>query len=81
MVLLYFRTVRDRRASYIQSLNTLEAAKSISYQLGQYKSSSDNNSVSSLVTKSSIMLGLGETDQELMTTLKDLRSEIGRAHV
>lgn len=27
-----------------------------------------------LITKSSIMLGLGETDEEIMTTIKDLRS-------
>ncbi|XP_018579441.1 lipoyl synthase, mitochondrial [Anoplophora glabripennis] len=51
--------VRDRRAKYRQSLSTLEGAK-------QFKPE--------LITKSSIMLGLGETDQEVEQTLTDLRS-------
>ncbi|KAK4320146.1 hypothetical protein Pmani_008981 [Petrolisthes manimaculis] len=51
--------VRDPRARYRQSLSVLEHAKV-----------AENG----LLTKSSIMLGLGETDQEVMQTLKDLRS-------
>ncbi|XP_043266700.1 lipoyl synthase, mitochondrial [Venturia canescens] len=51
--------VRDRRARYRQSLSVLEGAK---------KADAD------LITKSSIMLGLGETDEEIEQTMKDLRS-------
>ncbi|CAH1958046.1 unnamed protein product [Acanthoscelides obtectus] len=50
--------VRDRRAQYRQSLKTLKAAKEFSPDL---------------ITKSSIMLGLGETDEQVEQTLKDLR--------
>lgn len=53
--------VRDRRATYRQSLGILEKAK---------------KTVPSLVTKTSLMLGLGETDEQVLQTLKDLR-EIG----
>jgi lipoic acid synthetase len=52
--------VRDRRAGYDRSLGVLRAAR----RLGSPR----------LVTKSSIMLGLGETDPELETALGDLRS-------
>lgn len=51
--------VRDRRAQYRQSLATLEGAKSFN---------------SDLITKSSIMLGLGERDEEIEQTLSDLRT-------
>ncbi|XP_071514375.1 lipoyl synthase, mitochondrial [Panulirus ornatus] len=51
--------VRDPRAKYRQSLEVLEHAKLVK---------------SDLVTKSSIMLGLGETDDEVLQTMKDLRS-------
>ena len=51
--------VRDRRATYRQSLNVLECAK---------------KTVPSLVTKTSIMLGLGETDEQVLQTMKDLRA-------
>lgn len=47
--------VRDRRAGYRQSLTVLEEAKRVN---------------PSLVTKSSIMLGCGETDEEVLQTLK-----------
>jgi lipoic acid synthetase len=47
--------VRDRRATYRQSLGVLEAAKGFK---------------SSLITKSSIMLGCGETDDQVLQTLK-----------
>jgi lipoyl synthase len=53
------RTVRDHRAGYDQSLDVLRLAK----QLGP----------SGLVTKSSLMLGLGETDDELAGAFEDLR--------
>ncbi|XP_076245218.1 lipoyl synthase, mitochondrial [Calliopsis andreniformis] len=50
--------VRDRRAQYRQSLNVLETAKKLNPKL---------------ITKSSIMLGLGETDEEVEQAMKDLR--------
>jgi lipoyl synthase len=52
-------TVRDRRATYRQSLRVLEYLKARPEKL---------------YTKSSIMVGLGETDEELRQTFRDLRS-------
>lgn len=52
------RRVRDPRAGYKQTLDVLEYVKK--YDPTRY-------------TKTSIMLGLGETDQEIMQTLMDLR--------
>jgi lipoic acid synthetase len=51
-------TVRDRRAAYRQSLRVLEYLK---------------KRPEGLYTKSSIMVGLGETDEELLQTCRDLR--------
>lgn len=51
--------VRDRRATYRQTLKTLEYALT---------------SNPTLVTKSSIMLGLGEEEAEVRQTLRDLRT-------
>lgn len=53
------RAVRDPRANYKQSLSVLENIKKINPKI---------------YTKSSIMLGLGEKDKEVMQTLKDLRA-------
>ncbi|XP_029177020.1 lipoyl synthase, mitochondrial [Nylanderia fulva] len=50
--------VRDRRAQYRQSLAVLKAAKKFN---------------PNLITKSSIMLGLGESDEEIEQTMRDLR--------
>lgn len=52
-------TVRDRRATYRQSLKVLEYLKQRPERL---------------YTKSSVMVGLGETDAELEQTFRDLRS-------
>jgi len=52
-------TVRDRRANYAQSLTVLRAAKGMR---------------EGLFTKSSIMLGLGETRDEILQTMQDLRA-------
>lgn len=52
-------TLRDRRANYRQSLDVLQAAR-------QHRPS--------VVTKSSIMLGIGETAEQIEQTLADLRS-------
>jgi lipoic acid synthetase len=51
--------VRDRRAGFKQSLSVLERAKLVK---------------ESLVTKTSMMLGLGETDNQVLEALKDLRA-------
>lgn len=51
--------VRDPRAKYRQTLSVLETAKRLR---------------PSLVTKTSVMLGLGETDREVEQTMEDLRS-------
>jgi lipoic acid synthetase len=52
------RRVRDHRAGYAQSLSVLEHVKKV-------------NNVA--LTKTSIMLGLGETDEDIRKTLQDLR--------
>lgn len=51
--------VRDRRARYRQSLTVLQSAKEVNPDI---------------ITKSSIMLGLGETDEQVEQTLQDLHS-------
>ncbi|CAG5132219.1 unnamed protein product, partial [Candidula unifasciata] len=51
--------VRDPRANYQQSLSVLTHVKAVHPQM---------------VTKTSIMLGLGETDEQIMKTLEDLRN-------
>ena len=53
--------VRDKRANYEQSLEVLRAAK---------RHAPDG---SRLFTKTSLMLGLGETDDEVMEAMRDLR--------
>jgi len=50
--------VRDRRANYDQSIGVLKYAKT----------------VGDCLTKTSLMLGLGESEEDLMTTLEDLRA-------
>ncbi|XP_060687155.1 lipoyl synthase, mitochondrial [Hemiscyllium ocellatum] len=52
------RTVRDPRARFDQSLSVLKHAKEVK---------------PSLLSKTSIMLGLGETDSQVYATLKELR--------
>src|SRR3989454_1801758 len=52
-------TVRDRRAGYAQSLKVLRGAKEMRRDL---------------FTKSSIMLGLGETSAEVVAAMRDLRA-------
>jgi len=51
--------IRDPKAGYQQSLSTLEHAK---------------KAKPGLYTKTSIMLGLGETEKEVLQTMKDLRA-------
>jgi lipoic acid synthetase len=51
--------VRDARASYEQTIEVLRAAK---------------QHLPSILTKTSLMLGLGESDEEIRATLSDLRA-------
>ncbi len=51
--------VRDRRASYDTSLQVLKRSKEI---------------IPEIYTKSSIMVGLGETDVEIIETMRDLKT-------
>ncbi len=53
------RRVRDPRANYEQSLSVLAAVKELN---------------SGVFTKSSIMLGLGETEEEVIEAMRDLRA-------
>ena len=53
------RRVRDHRAGYSQSLSVLEHVKKV-------------NNIA--LTKTSIMLGLGENDEDIRQTLQDLRN-------
>ena len=53
------KKVRDPRAGYAQSLSVLQQVKHLDPLM---------------YTKTSLMLGLGETDQEILQTLKDLRA-------
>jgi lipoic acid synthetase len=53
------RRVRDARCGYDRSLSVLRHAK---------------ETAKDRVTKSSIMVGIGETDEEVVETMKDLRS-------
>ncbi|MFN4150136.1 MAG: lipoyl synthase, partial [Candidatus Sericytochromatia bacterium] len=52
-------TVRDKRAGYKQTLDLLDQVKKVD---------------PSIFTKSSIMIGLGETEEEVFKTMEDLRS-------
>lgn len=56
--------VRDPRAGFEQSLKTLQHAKRRAEATGRAR----------LYTKSSIMMGLGETDAEVVATYDDLRA-------
>jgi len=53
------RTIRDVRCSYEQSMRVLQRVKERD---------------ASMVTKSSIMVGIGETDDEVIETMRDLRA-------
>ena len=53
------KSVRDPRAHYRQSLNVLKVAKELN---------------PNIFTKSSLMLGLGESEEEIIQSMKDLRS-------
>lgn len=58
------RRVRDRRAGYHQTLSVLRHVKDVHRQ---------RNTEKPLLTKTSIMLGLGENDDDIRQTMQDLR--------
>lgn len=60
----YQRFVRDPRANYKQSIEVLKFAKAITKQING----------ESVITKTSIMLGFGETDDQIKRTMEDLRT-------
>lgn len=55
------RRVRDYRAGYKQSLAVLEHAKKV-------------GAANKVITKTSLMLGLGETKEDIEAALKDIRA-------
>jgi lipoic acid synthetase len=61
------RTVRDVRSGYDQTLKVLAAAAAVAKEA---RASGGRT----MLTKSSIMVGLGETDEEVLETMKDLKS-------
>lgn len=61
--------VRDPRADYAQSLEVLRQFRILGERTG-----SRSGAASRLLTKSSLMLGLGETDEELDEAFADLRA-------
>jgi lipoyl synthase len=66
--------VRDRRATYAQSLGVLEFVKSLNHTNNNESNGSSSSGSSKCLTKTSLMLGLGETDEQIRTTLRDLRN-------
>lgn len=67
--------VRDGRAGYRQSLKVLEDAKRFGSERVEMLKVSDSKKVHRrFLTKSSIMLGFGESDEEVKQALRDLRT-------
>jgi len=64
--------VRDRRANYKQSMSVLE-------HVGNQNEKRLRDGKNPIITKSSIIVGLGETDAEIEQTMRDLRSAGCRA--
>ncbi len=62
------RTVRDVRAGYARSLDLLSRGKK------QAQALAGEPGRRPMLTKSSIMVGLGETDDEVVQTMRDLRA-------
>lgn len=61
------RTVRDVRSGYDQSLRVLERAAKVA------KAFEGDPERRPMLTKSSIMVGLGETDEEVIEAMRDLK--------
>jgi lipoyl synthase len=68
------RSVRDVRSSYELSLAVLRRAKErIASRVGSASAGAGTEPQRRRLTKSSIMVGLGESDDEVIETLRDLR--------
>ena len=65
------RQVRDVRCSYDQSLEVLRRAKSRAREITASRGTSEGVT---RLTKSSLMVGIGETDEEVLEALRDLRA-------
>ena len=63
------RKVRDYRAGYRQSLDVLQGAKDAFTKMRKI-----DDQRAPLITKTSLMLGVGETSDDIRKTLHDLRS-------
>jgi lipoyl synthase len=66
------RTVRDVRSSYGRSLEVLRRAKATAKRWAGDPAAAEKGR-RPMLTKSSIMVGLGETDEEVVQTMRDLR--------
>lgn len=66
------RKVRDYRAGYHQSLGVLQGAKEAFARVGNVDK--ENRARVPLITKTSLMLGVGETTDDIRKTLQDLRN-------
>jgi lipoic acid synthetase len=66
--------VRDPRAKYDQSLQVLAHAKQVIIFMIHPFSYDNFEANPNILTKSSIMLGLGETDHEIVEAMNDLRT-------
>ena len=68
--------VRDPRANYKKSLSVLSAVKEICAKkaAAPNKKTATTKTKPRLYTKSSIMVGMGETKQEVIQTMRDLRA-------
>lgn len=66
--------VRDPRANYQKSLKILEHAKKIANGLNKAKKWPKSLPGQTFYTKTSLMLGLGETEPEVIQTMKDARA-------
>ena len=68
------RYVRDRRANYKQSLEVLRQVRAIGkvdlHHFPPYCCAQAKRARPSIITKSSIMLGLGETDSEVLQAMR-----------
>ena len=63
--------VRDKRATYKQSLASLRHAKAVG--AARAEAGGGDGAVAPLYTKTSLMLGLGETEDEVVQAMRDMR--------
>ena len=68
------KQVRDPRANYRKSLTVLRAVKELSAEKTAASARKTATAKPRIYSKSAIMVGLGETPQEVIRTMKDLRA-------